>query len=92
MPATKKPFSLSQRILKVLSESPIPVTTPDLIAILATGMSHPRQRVWTQLRRLYRAGRIQCQPGIVSRDRKISWGQGGRHEWNYRVMRWRLAA
>ena len=82
--------SLSGRILSVLGESPIPVATPDLIAIVATGLSHPRQRVHTQLGRLYRAGKIQCQPGVAIRTREATKTPGSQHDWNYRVMRWKL--
>ncbi len=43
---------LPSRILKVLGQSPLPITTPDLTALVATGLSHPRQRVWDALREL----------------------------------------
>lgn len=84
--------TLTEAILNVLAESPIPVTTPDLIAIVATGLSHPRQRVWTQLRRLYHSGRVECQSGIAIRTRNASRNSDSQHDQCYRVMRWRLAS
>ena len=82
--------SLSQKILSTLAESPIPVTTPDLIAIVATGLSHPRQRVWTQLRRLYHAGLIQCQTGRTMPTKDTD--DNGRKMIGHRIQRWRLAS
>lgn len=53
-----KPPTLAQRILAVLAESPLPCPTPDLIAILATGLTNSRQRVWSALRDLERDGLV----------------------------------
>lgn len=49
---------MSRRILKLLGESDIPCSTPEMIAILATGLSYPRSRVWVELRKLERAGLV----------------------------------
>ena len=51
-------MSMSQKILAVLGESPLPISTPDLIAIVAEGMSYPRSRVWTQLRAMLKSGLV----------------------------------
>lgn len=49
---------LSQKILQEIECSPLPISTPALIAICATGMSDPRSRVWDELRMLERHGSI----------------------------------
>ena len=69
-------MTLAQHILAVLEESPIPVRTPDLVAMCATGKTHPRGRVWSSLRILEahqlvrRAGR---QRSHDSRHRPRFW-------------------
>jgi len=50
--------SLSERILAVLDESPLPVRTADLVALTATGMPNARAQVWEVLRRLELAGLV----------------------------------
>lgn len=52
------PDSLPRRLLAELGESHLPVSTPDLIALYATGDSFPRQRVWMALKRLMRRGLV----------------------------------
>lgn len=52
-------LSLARRLLAVLGESSLPVPTPDLIAMLATGKTHPRSRVWDELRRLEKSGLVE---------------------------------
>lgn len=85
-------MTLSEHILDVLAESPLPITTPDLIAIVATGLSHPRQRVHAALSRLMAKGLICRQSGVASRTRGASRRPEREYEWNYRVMRWKLVA
>lgn len=51
-------MSLGTAILKSIESSPIPISSPDLIAIHATGLSDPRSRVWDKLRMLERNGYI----------------------------------
>lgn len=53
----KKP-NTAARMLEVLSESPIPVPTPDLIALCCTGLSHPRARAHVTLARLLADGLV----------------------------------
>lgn len=55
---------MSRRLLGVLGESPLSVPTPDLVALVATGKSFPRSRVWNYLRTLERGGLV-CRVGKV---------------------------
>lgn len=49
-------MSLRLAILKDLQSTPIPISTPDLIAIHAAGKPHPRHQVWAALKELVKAG------------------------------------
>lgn len=49
-------MSLRLKILADLQSTPIPISTPDLIAIHATGMVNGRQKVWHAVRYLERQG------------------------------------
>lgn len=51
-------MTLSQRLLAVLGESPLPMRTPDLVTTCAAGLSHPRQRVRVALLELERGGLV----------------------------------
>lgn len=57
-------MSMPERILSVLSESPLPVPTPDLVTICAAGLSNPRARVWAALRKFASAGLVAKVPGV----------------------------
>lgn len=74
---------MSQRILAVLGESPLPISTPDLTDLVAAGLSCPSQRVWVTLRALRKKGLIVNEWG---RSRKARTDQDGQ-----RVAMWRLA-
>lgn len=84
-------LSLSQRILKVLAESPLPITTPDLVAIVATGLSHPRARVWTALGILRQKGLVVCEKVRTPTDGTTRiWS--GKPRTGHPVTRWKLIA
>lgn len=76
-------MTLPQQILSVLGESPIPVSTPDLVLIQGDGMNNARQRVWIELQKLYHKNLIQK---AKARSR-VAEGRGS----NQRVAIWRLA-
>lgn len=78
------PTSLSERILAVLGESPIPVSTPDLILLCAAGLSLPRSRVWTELYHLEKNGFVKKYP--KSRRSRVDTGHGA----NGLVTTWSL--
>lgn len=63
MATALKKLPMTQRVLAVLEESSLPISTPDLIAIVATGMSHPRGRVWAALSYLRSRGLIVSERG-----------------------------
>lgn len=58
--------TLTQELIECIESSPIPVSTPDLIAICATEKSNPRQRVWTILRELEQNGIVRRLPKKVN--------------------------
>ncbi len=60
--------SLSQRILAVLGESPLPVSTPDLVLLCGDGFAHPRAQLWNELRVLLAAGLVAKAGKLRRRD------------------------
>jgi hypothetical protein len=74
--------SLAQRILAVLGESAVPVSTPALVVLCACELSNARSRVWSELRELLAAG-------LVARAGK-SLSRGDRRARDYAVTTWRL--
>lgn len=53
-------MTLPERIHQsLLSVHPLWVSTPDLIAELVTGMTHPRSRVWAALRDMVGRGEVE---------------------------------
>lgn len=51
-------MNIVAKILADIECSPIPMATPDIIAIHGRNMNNPRQQIWTALRRLERNGII----------------------------------
>lgn len=51
-------MTLSERILGVLDESPLPVETPLLVALVGDGVPHAREQVWSALARLRADGLV----------------------------------
>ncbi len=51
-------LDLTRRILTLIESSDIPISTPELVAITVTGLSHPRQRVWAVLTILRNSGLV----------------------------------
>ncbi len=71
-------MTLSQKILAAVECSPIPISTPDLIAVvIEPGTSYPRGRVWVQLRYLERSHLIARTRGVRldphGRGRAVRW-------------------
>lgn len=60
-------MKLSRKIRHWIESSPVPIRTPELIAIVATNRPHPRQQVWTVLQRLERNG-------IIRRTKRATTG------------------
>ena len=89
MTIAAEPRTLMCELLRVLRESPLPIPTPDLIAIVAVGKSNPRSRVWTQLSLLLQHGLVQREVRTVRRTYRNR--RGGESEAAFRVAFWRLA-
>lgn len=81
--------SMTQRILDVLAESPLPMTTPDIQAIVAAEMTHARARVHVALRSLYHGGLVVCQKGRTAASGVRNWT--GKPRTGHPVTRWKLA-
>ena len=72
-------MNLSQKILAAVECSTIPITTPDLIAVvIEPGQSYPRNRVWATLVWLERSGLIARTRGVrvkSGRGFAVRWGR-----------------
>lgn len=49
---------IHKAMYRTIAASPLPVSTPDLIAIHCFGKKNPRQHAWAALRRMERMGLI----------------------------------
>ena len=60
-------MKLSRKIRHWIESSTVPIRTPELIAIVATGRKNPRQSVWARLTDLERNG-------IIRRTKRATTG------------------
>lgn len=65
-------MSLRKKLLKALQESALPIPTSDLVAAFATGTSHPRSRVCTELYALRRKGQVRRELRRRKGERHVS--------------------
>ncbi len=61
-------MTLPQQILNILDASPLPVSTPTLIAALVPGRRNNRTLVWNALTKLHRAGLVAKQTLSTARS------------------------
>lgn len=66
-------MSLRNRILNVLRQSPLPITTPDLVTIVGDGYTNARAQVWVHLSAMHRGGEITRQRIVAESE---VWAKG----------------
>jgi predicted Zn-ribbon and HTH transcriptional regulator len=57
-PLTARNKTVRSRIIEILRESPLPIATPHLIALVDQPGLHARQVVWSQLRDMESSGLV----------------------------------